>query len=143
MAQLALVDVYLEELQWLGVDGVRLRDIYYFEGLTGIDLFPIYDRAWFGVTRRPHETAYVVNEAHRRGMSVIIGNAYFGLPQTRNLRTRTLITTKRPANEFYNQSPRLQTNRRVQFQWAVWDPASSTQDRPVLASELTRPPCLS
>jgi hypothetical protein len=76
-SQFALVDLFLSELLRLGVNGIRFREIYYFAGLTGTDLFPLYDVGPFGLTRQPQETAYVVNEAHRLGLSVMLGNAYF------------------------------------------------------------------
>lgn len=75
-AQFALVDVYLDEFVWLGVDSIRLWDIYYVEGLDGTAVRPVYDKYLYSVTRHPHETAYVVNEAHRLGLSVLLGNSY-------------------------------------------------------------------
>jgi hypothetical protein len=98
-SQFALVDVLFDELRRLGVDGIRLRDIYYFMGLNGTELVPIYNRAWFGVTRRQHETDYVVNEAHRCGMSVVLGNAYF--PHVASRGYELFSANPTPREEFF------------------------------------------
>ena len=98
--QFALVDVFLRELLPLGVNGIRFRDVYYFQGLTGTELSPIYDRAHFGVTRQPHETAYIVNEAHRLGLSVILGNAYF--PHVPGRPYELYDANPTPVNQFFD-----------------------------------------
>ena len=73
-SQFALVDVLLEELQNLGVQTVRVPNCYYLPTLSGNELHPIYNRVNWGPTRSPEETAYVVNEAHRLGLRVLLSN---------------------------------------------------------------------
>jgi len=98
-AQFALVDVFLGEFLRNGVNGVRMGNAYYFPGLTGTEIAPRYDVAWFGVTKRPEEIAYVVNEAHRLGMSVLLGNTYY--PHVAERGYELFDANPTPLNAFY------------------------------------------
>jgi hypothetical protein len=69
-AQLALVDVNLWELKRLGVTRVTFENPYYVDGLSGSEVYPVYDHWAPGVSKTPLEEAYLINEAHRLGLEV-------------------------------------------------------------------------
>ncbi len=76
-SQFTYVDVVLDELRSIGVDTIRFENIYYFTSRSCTELVPIYDRySAAGPTRRAHEVAYVINEAHRIGISVLYYHHY-------------------------------------------------------------------
>jgi hypothetical protein len=72
--QLRLVDVYLDDMQRLGIDGIRILNEYYIATATATQVGPIYDQNLTGLTKRTEEEAYIINEAHRRNMRVSMGN---------------------------------------------------------------------
>lgn len=64
-------------LRSIGVDTIRFENIYYFTSRSCTELVPIFDRySAAGPTRRAHEVAYVINEAHRIGISVLYYHHY-------------------------------------------------------------------
>jgi len=73
-AQYALVDVLLFELRDVGFDTVRIKDPYYTFGSTATEFHPVYDNFNAGVSKRPEESQYVIDEAHRLGMKVVMSN---------------------------------------------------------------------
>jgi hypothetical protein len=70
----ALVDVFLSDLKYLGVDAIRALNAYCIADAQSTDIYPDYDTKYFTLTKRPEEEAYVINEAHRLGMMVATGN---------------------------------------------------------------------
>jgi hypothetical protein len=82
-SQLALVDVFLAEIVDLGIQGIRSWNEYYIPSRSGHEISPIYDHRFAGPTKRAYEEAYIVNEAHRLGLTVMLGNSVsFGNPST-------------------------------------------------------------
>ena len=71
-AQIALVDVQLAELRDVGFDTIRSKNLYYSFGLTGTEFQPVYDNFNAGVSKRPEVNRYIVNEAHRLGLNVMM-----------------------------------------------------------------------
>ena len=73
-SQYAFVDVLLAELRSVGFNAVRVKNPYYSFGLTATEFQPVYDNFNAGVSKRPEESRYVIDEAHRLGMKVIMSN---------------------------------------------------------------------
>jgi hypothetical protein len=73
-SQFALVDVLLFELLGLGVNSIRLENIYYLESLSSSEIVSIFNQWNAGPTKSPQEESYIVNEAHRLGLTVLISN---------------------------------------------------------------------
>jgi len=112
-AQFALVDVLLKEFRFNGVDGIRMGNTYYTAGLAGTNPLPRYDNGAFGLTKRPEEIAYVVNEAHRLGMTVLLGNAFY--PQEGDRAYELIDARPAPLGEFYDNVERLNLGSLVQW----------------------------
>lgn len=74
-SQLALVDVYLSELVRLGIQSVRSWNEYYIESHTGFEISAVHHVRFAGPTKRHFEEAYIVDEAHRLGLTVSLGNS--------------------------------------------------------------------
>ncbi len=74
LSQFALVDVLLGELQRLGVQTIRVPDALYLPTVSGSEIRPVYDHWNSGPSRTAEETTYVVDEAHRLGMAVMLSN---------------------------------------------------------------------
>jgi len=73
-AQLQLVDIYLWEIAQLGIQSVRVWNDYYIQSHVSSEISPNYDSV-FSPTKRGLEVAYIVNEAHRLGLDISLGNA--------------------------------------------------------------------
>jgi hypothetical protein len=72
--QFALVDVFLSDLRHLGIDAIRTLNAYCIADAESTDIYPNYNWNYFTLTKRPEEESYVINEAHRLGMTVATGN---------------------------------------------------------------------
>jgi len=79
--QFGTVDVIVDELLALGVDGIRLENNYYLDHLNGSNIGPVYSIWNAGPTKTPEEESYIINEAHRRGFNVIMSN-WIGVDDT-------------------------------------------------------------
>ena len=78
--QFAFVDVLLDEMARLGVKTVRLEHTYYLPTVTSNNIVPVYARDNHGPSLTPEEGAYVVNEAHRVGLRVLLAD-WIGVDQ--------------------------------------------------------------
>jgi len=74
-SQRILVDVQLREFAQLGVGTVRVINNYYIGTLEGNAVGPVYDQWNAGPTKRPDELEYLVNEAHRLGLRILLSNS--------------------------------------------------------------------
>jgi len=111
--QLALVDVYLAELLGVGTDGVRMWNEYYIESREATDIRALYDLgASAGPTKRDHEEAYIVNEAHRLGMSVMVG-VVVSVGSHGGEWTELYSASPRPLGEFLHNLSQLTLERLV------------------------------
>jgi len=74
-SQFALVDVLLSELVELGIESLRVWNEYLVANHFASEITPVFDDMRFaGPTKRPYEEAYIVNEAHRLGLTISLGN---------------------------------------------------------------------
>jgi len=71
-SQFALVDALLDEIARLGARTVRFELTYYLPTAASNDIVPVYIYANNGPSLTPDEVAYVVNEAHRRGLGILL-----------------------------------------------------------------------
>ncbi len=79
-AMFRMVDVVLEELRYLGFNSLTVHNAFYIDLEDG-SIQPRYG-AWgstpnfWGQSKRPHELAYIVDEAHRLGLRITLANFY-------------------------------------------------------------------
>ncbi len=77
---LRLVDVVLEDLRHLGFNSLTVHSAFYID-LKDDTIRPRYDACgntpnFWGQSKRPHEVAYIANEAHRQGFAVMLASFY-------------------------------------------------------------------
>jgi len=68
-AQFRLVTMFLEEIQRIGFNAIRITNSFFVRGYRGSTLYPAFD---MGITTMTEEEeAYLINEAHRLGLKVL------------------------------------------------------------------------
>jgi|GEM_PF-6526510 len=78
--QFATVDTVLRELVDQGVDSIKIDPCWFSESLTSTDVIPLYDYSDIP-TWTDEEIRYVVNEAHRLGITVVGSLQYWALDE--------------------------------------------------------------
>ncbi len=68
-AQFRLVTMFLEEIQRIGFNAIRITNSFFVRGFSGSTIHPAYDMGI--VTMTEQEEAYIINEAHRLGLRVL------------------------------------------------------------------------
>ena len=116
-SQFAFVDVILSELRDVGFDTVRIKDPYFSFGLTATEFQPVYDNSSGGVSKRPEESCYVINEAHRLGLRVIMSN-WIGIDtrSTAGAYMETWQATPSPIDEYWANYQALMIESMEQWQ---------------------------
>jgi hypothetical protein len=72
--QFALVDVYLAELVRLGFNAFRTNNSYFISNKNATSIHKLFLNTQGSPSKTPEEEAYIINEGHRLGLSVLAGN---------------------------------------------------------------------
>jgi len=116
-AQIALVDALLAEMRDVGFDTVRLKNTYYSFGLTATEFEPVYDYFNAGVSKQPAVMRYLINEAHRWGLRVIMSNLIgIDMRSTEDVYHETWQATPDPIDDYWDNYQELMVRSMEEWQ---------------------------